>query len=127
VGHGHTIFGGGSETNKVEWGEGSLFTVPLNVQHRHYNSDPMKLARLLAITLFPMMLQLFGSLRLINEMPFDFRDRNDGSPDYFKRTKRIVPFCHGEITSGSFASVEMLMPPIEGRRNDRSRVPVNLG
>jgi hypothetical protein len=63
--------------------------VPLNVLHRHYNSDPGHPARLLAITTFPLMLQLFGSLRLINEMPFDFKDRYDGSPDYFKRTKRI--------------------------------------
>ncbi len=35
------------------------------------------------------MLQMFGSLRLINEMPFDFKDRYDGSPDYFKKTHRI--------------------------------------
>jgi gentisate 1,2-dioxygenase len=89
VGRGYTIFGSGPKANKVEWGEGSLFTVPLNVLHRHYNTDPAKPARLLAITTFPLMLQLFGSLRLINEMPFDFKDRYDGAPDYFKRTKRI--------------------------------------
>jgi gentisate 1,2-dioxygenase len=89
VGRGYTIFGSGAKANKVEWGEGSLFTVPLNVLHRHYNADPAKPARLLAITTFPLMLQMFGSLRLIEEMPFDFKDRYDGSPDYFKRTKRI--------------------------------------
>ena len=89
VGRGYTIFGSGPKVNKVEWGEGSLFTVPLNVLHRHYNVDPAKPARLLAITTFPLMLQMFGSLRLINEMPFDFKDRYDGSPDYFKKTKRI--------------------------------------
>jgi quercetin dioxygenase-like cupin family protein len=89
VGRGYTIFGSGPKANKVEWGEGSLFTVPLNVLHRHYNADPAKPARLLAITTFPLMLQMFGSLRLIDEMPFDFNDRYDGSPEYFKRTKRI--------------------------------------
>jgi gentisate 1,2-dioxygenase len=89
VGRGYTVFGSGPKANKVEWGEGSLFTVPLNVLHRHYNVDPAKPARILAITTFPLMLQMFGSLRLINEMPFDFKDRYDGSPDYFKRTKRV--------------------------------------
>ncbi len=40
VGRGYTVFGCGPNANKVEWGEGSLFTVPLNVFHRHYNFDP---------------------------------------------------------------------------------------
>jgi quercetin dioxygenase-like cupin family protein len=89
VGRGYTIFGNGSKRTKAEWGEGSLFTVPMNVPLRHYNSDPAHPARLLAITTFPLMLQMFGSLRLINENPFEFKDRYSGLSDYFKSTKRI--------------------------------------
>jgi oxalate decarboxylase/phosphoglucose isomerase-like protein (cupin superfamily) len=88
-GRGYTVFGHGSQANKVEWGEGSLIAVPLNVYHRHYNADSAHPARLLAITSFPLMLQLFGSLRLINDLPFEFTNRYDGSPDYFKKKKRI--------------------------------------
>ena len=88
-GRGYTIVGHGPHSSKVEWGEGSLFAVPLNAAHRHYNSDSARPARLLAITSFPLMLQLFGSLRLINDLPFEFTDRYDGSPDYFTKKKRI--------------------------------------
>src|SRR5690348_3668315 len=57
-GRGYTTFGGGK--NKVEWGEGSLFAVPVNVEHRHSNSDSTHPARLLFITSFPFMLQVLS-------------------------------------------------------------------
>lgn len=88
-GRGYTTFGGGGKTNKVEWGEGSLFAVPVNVLHRHYNSDSAHPARLLLITSFPFMLQVFGSMGLINDLNFNFNDRYDGAADYFSSTKRV--------------------------------------
>lgn len=89
VGHGHTTLGDGPRQNKVEWGEGSLFTVPPNVLHRHHNSDSQKPARLLAVTTFPFMLQVFGSLGLINDMKFSFSDRYSGESDYFTKSDRV--------------------------------------
>jgi len=88
-GRGSTIFGEGKQQNKVEWGEGSLFAAPVNVIHRHHNSDPAHPARLLAVTTFPFMLQVFGSLKLINNLNFDFADRYNQQPDYFTTTKRV--------------------------------------
>jgi quercetin dioxygenase-like cupin family protein len=88
-GRGYTLVGTGPHATKVEWGEGSLFAIPLNEAHRHFNSDSAHPARLLAITSFPLMLQIFGSLRLINHLPFDFTDRYDGSPDFYTKKKRI--------------------------------------
>lgn len=88
-GRGYTIVKHGPHTNKVEWQEGSLFAVPLNAIHRHYNADSTHPARLLAITSFPLMLQMFGSLRLINNLPFEFIDRYDGSSDFYTKRKRI--------------------------------------
>lgn len=85
-GRGHTMFGPGKQQGKVEWGEGSMFAGPVNVTHRHYNADPAKPARLLAITSFPIMLQIFGSMNLINNLAFDFKDRYDGGRDYFSRS-----------------------------------------
>src|SRR2546421_721213 len=81
--------GGGGQPNKVEWAEGSLFAVPVNVEHRHYNTDSAHPARLLYITSFPFMLQVFGSMGLINDLNFNFNDRYDGAPDYFTSTKRV--------------------------------------
>ncbi|HXA67039.1 MAG TPA: cupin domain-containing protein [Bryobacteraceae bacterium] len=89
AGRGYTTVGGGNKPNKVSWGEGSLFTVPVNALHRHFNSDPAHPARLLFITTFPFMIQVFGSMGLINDSNFSFTDRYDGSPDYFTSTARI--------------------------------------
>lgn len=88
-GRGYTVFGEGNRQNKVEWGEGSLFAVPMNVAYRHFNSDLGHPARLLAITTFPFMLQVFGNLGLIDNMKFDFEDRYTGKRDYFSAGKRV--------------------------------------
>ena len=88
AGRGSTTFGDSASQNKIEWGEGSLFTVPVNVLHRHANSDSQHSARLLAITTFPFMMQVFGSLGFINDTNFSFGERYDGSPDYFSKSKR---------------------------------------
>jgi quercetin dioxygenase-like cupin family protein len=88
-GRGYTNVGGGNKPNKVSWAEGSLFTVPVNELHRHYNSDPAHPARLLLITTFPFMIQVFGSMGLINDSNFSFSDRFDGAPDYYSSTARV--------------------------------------
>lgn len=88
-GRGYTNVGSGGKPNKVSWGEGSLFTVPVNVLHRHFNSDPAHPARLLIITTFPFMLQVFGSMGMINDTNFSFNDRYDGRADYFTSTERV--------------------------------------
>lgn len=88
-GRGYTSFTQGRRQNKFEWAEGSLFSVPMNLVHRHFNSDSAHPARLLVISTFPYALQSFGSIGLLSNMQYDFNDRFDGSPDYFKRNERI--------------------------------------
>jgi quercetin dioxygenase-like cupin family protein len=89
AGRGSTVFGDSTHQNKVDWAEGSLFTVPMNLLHRHSNSDSQHPARLLAITTFPFMMQVFGSLGLIDDTTFSFGERYDGSPDYFSKSQRV--------------------------------------
>ncbi len=89
AGRGATTFGDGPHQNKVQWGEGSLFSVPMNVLHQHKNGDSQHPARLLAITTFPFALQVFGSMGLIDDLNFSFSDRYDGSPDFFSKTERV--------------------------------------
>src|SRR5947209_7726993 len=79
----------GKKQNKVEWAEGSLFSIPMNLVHRHFNSDSAHPARLLVISTFPYALQSFGSVGLLSNMQYDFNDRFDASPDFFKRDERI--------------------------------------
>ena len=89
AGRGYTTFGEGRQQIKVDWSEGSLFAVPMNVLHRHHNADSQHPARLLAITSFPLALQIFGSLGLIQDSNFSFSDRYAGQPDFFTSGKRV--------------------------------------
>lgn len=87
-GRGHTLVGE-ARPQQVNWAEGSLFTVPINVRHRHVNADPARPARLLAVTTFPFMIQVFGSLGMIDELRYDFAERYDGSPGYYDRNEQV--------------------------------------
>lgn len=89
AGRGHTLVGPGRPQQQVNWGEGSLFTVPLNAVHRHVNDDPAHPARLMAVTTFPFMIQVFGSLGMVNDLKHDFAERYDGSPGYYDRNQQI--------------------------------------
>jgi quercetin dioxygenase-like cupin family protein len=88
-GRGYTQVGAPPKQQRVEWAEGSLFTVPLNVPHRHFNGDAAQPARLLAVTTFPFMMQVFGSLGMINDLKHDFTERYDARPDYYTDAKQI--------------------------------------
>lgn len=88
-GKGHTRVETGKKYNNVQWSEGGLFAPPQNAPHRHYNDDPSKPARLLAVTTLPLSLQLMGNVDFISKTDFAFTDRYDGREDYFKKSERI--------------------------------------
>ena len=89
AGRGYTTFTQNKQQKKFEWQEGSMFSIPMNLTHRHFNSDSAHPARLLVISTFPFALQSFGSLGLLSNMQYDFEDRFNGSSDYFTKSKRI--------------------------------------
>lgn len=88
-GRGHTVVEQDRKYNNVKWSEGGLFAPPLNVQHRHHNDDPSKPARLLAVTTFPLTLQLVGNVDFVTQARFDFKDRYRGEEEYFTRRQRV--------------------------------------
>jgi quercetin dioxygenase-like cupin family protein len=82
-GSGYTVFQQeGRPADRVEWREGDLFSVPLNVRHRHYNDGPAP-ARLLAVTSFPLVLNVIADQDFIADNPYVFDRRYDGAADYF--------------------------------------------
>jgi len=89
AGRGYTTFTQNKQQKKFEWQEGSMFSIPMNLTHRHFNSDSAHPARLLVISTFPFALQSFGSLGLLSNMQYDFEDRFNGASDYFTKSKRI--------------------------------------
>jgi gentisate 1,2-dioxygenase len=86
--------GGGQHT--FEWGPGSLFAIPLNAPHRHYNLSGSEPVRFAAVTDLPIILNLFHNTAFIFENPFIFPDRS-GDERYFRgegELRRIKPGRH---------------------------------
>ena len=88
-GRGYTTLGEKKNGPKVQWGEGSLFTIPLNAEYRHFNSDPAHPARILSVTTFPFMMQVFGSLGFIENTNTEFPERFNGRSDFYSASDKI--------------------------------------
>ena len=66
-----------------EWGSGSLFAIPLNAYHQHFNVSGTESARYLALTTAPTMMNFIRNDDFIFDNPFRFTDRFDQEQDYF--------------------------------------------
>ena len=72
-----------------KWREGSLFAVPLNAWHQHFNLGD-KPSRYLAVTDAPPVIDLFHNDHFIFNNDFVFTDRFDGQPDYFSGAGKML-------------------------------------
>ena len=68
--------------HNFEWGERSLFAIPLNAEYRHFNGSGTERAILVSTTNLPMMLNLFHNERFIFGNTFTF-DERIGKKEYF--------------------------------------------
>ncbi len=78
-----SVWNEGSPRQTFEWGEGSLFTIPLNAWHQLFNGSGSSPARYLAVTNAIRMINLFRNLDFVFDNPFVFRDRFLGEEDYW--------------------------------------------
>ncbi len=58
-----------------EWGERSMFAIPLNAKYRHFNGSGREKARIVSTTDLPMLMNVFHNERFIFENKFDFSER----------------------------------------------------
>ncbi|MDA1185835.1 MAG: cupin domain-containing protein, partial [Acidobacteria bacterium] len=66
-----------------EWKAGTLFAIPLNAWHQHFNSSGVTPARFVSVTNAPTIINAFGDLRFVFNTSYDFTDRFNGEPTYF--------------------------------------------
>ena len=66
-----------------EWKAGSIFAIPLNTFHQHFNGSGSKPARYVAVTNAPVMINAFSDLDFVFNTRYDFTDRFNGEPNYF--------------------------------------------
>lgn len=79
------------EDQKVsfEWKAGSLFSIPLNAWHRHYNAQGALPARYLSVTTAPLVMNLFHNEEFIFDNPFQFKDRFSEQGDFFSSEGKL--------------------------------------
>lgn len=78
-----TVWEEGGQPQTFEWQKGSLFAVPLNAHHQHFNGAAGEPARYLAVTNLPILINLLREPNFIFGNPYEFRSRFAGEKDYF--------------------------------------------
>jgi quercetin dioxygenase-like cupin family protein len=70
------------QKRSFEWGPKSLFAIPLNAKHRHFNGSGTQRALLVSTTDLPLVMNTFHNEKFIFETDFEFIDRT-GKKEYF--------------------------------------------
>jgi quercetin dioxygenase-like cupin family protein len=89
-GHGSTQleFADGSRRS-FEWGEKSLFAIPLNAKYRHFNGSGGERALLVSTTNLPMVMNVFHNEDFVFACEFDFSERA-GKREYFSGEGSLI-------------------------------------
>lgn len=120
-GPGHTIIQQeGEEPLRIDWNEGSLFSVPLNVRHQHFN-DSEKPVRLLAITSFPFVLNAFNNEAFIEENSFTFTERFDQGDSFLDKHEQLDEFMVATNFIDDVMQAETIRWDMRGKGNSIKR------
>jgi oxalate decarboxylase/phosphoglucose isomerase-like protein (cupin superfamily) len=94
-----------------EWKEGSVFAIPLNCWHQHFNADGRQPARYVAVTSAPLMMNLFNDLDFIFNNDFRFLRRYSGEEDYFRKENFVEGIKGGLWETNFIADIRAFMTP----------------
>jgi quercetin dioxygenase-like cupin family protein len=88
-------------THSFEWGPGSLFAIPLNARHRHFNGSGAERALLASTTTLPVVLNLFHNPAFVFDNDWHFAERI-GKPGYFKGEGEYVALGQNHLWETNF-------------------------
>jgi len=100
-----TLWYDGTHKRTFEWEKGSLFSIPLNAWHQHFNSSGSEPARLFAVTSAPPIIEFFRDPNFIFNTNYIFRDRFDPSAeDFFSKPGQYLTEYYGGVLVSNFVS-----------------------
>lgn len=80
----------GKAPERIDWQKRALFSIPLNVRYEHFNESDSS-ARILAVSSFPLMMNVFDNERIIFENKHEMTERYNAESDYLERMERTSP------------------------------------
>jgi oxalate decarboxylase/phosphoglucose isomerase-like protein (cupin superfamily) len=78
-----TVWNDAGRRVTFEWQKGSLFAIPLNAWHQHFNGSGREPARFVAVTNGPVVINLYEDINFVFNTAYDFKNRFAGEPNYF--------------------------------------------
>ena len=72
-----------------EWGPRSMFAIPLNAKHRHFNGSGRNRALIVATTDLPLVMNIFHNEQFIFDTTFEFAERT-GKDEYYSGEGDLV-------------------------------------
>lgn len=89
-------FADGSKRS-FEWGPRSLFSVPINAKHRHFNGSGQNRALFVTTTDMPLIMNVFRNEKFVFDTPFEFSERT-GKSEYFSGGGDLIMVRPGNHT-----------------------------
>jgi oxalate decarboxylase/phosphoglucose isomerase-like protein (cupin superfamily) len=106
-----TVWNDAGERVAFEWKAGSLFAIPLNAWHQHFNGSGRTPVRFVAVTNLPPVINLYEDVDFVFGTAHDFRSRFAGEPDYFSN-KGVQK---GLLLETNFVADAVNLPLIEAK------------
>jgi oxalate decarboxylase/phosphoglucose isomerase-like protein (cupin superfamily) len=78
-----TVWNDSGDRVSFEWDSGSMFAIPLNAWHQHFNGSGRRAARFAAVTNLPQVINLYEDADFVFSTARDFKNRFAGEPGYF--------------------------------------------
>jgi predicted metal-dependent enzyme (double-stranded beta helix superfamily) len=115
-----TVWRENGKKQTFEWGEGALFSPPLNTWYQHFNGQGDRPVRLLAMSNAPTVLNLFHNIDFVFGCDYSFNDRYEGEEDFFSGNAKTP--AEGFCDTNFIRDVRSLELPERGDRGAGGRM-----